>query len=195
MLNVPTPLTQQFSDALEKVSGRVHIATSLEGAIALVLALLKENDTRVFAVGAIPEELDRALCNYARESQCEMLGPKYEAVELPMKMDPAQVGISLADFGIAESGTVVEVAVNDAHRLVSAMPRRHIALLYARDLVPTLRSASARMREIFDANPGGIAVSFISGPSRTGDIEMILTLGVHGPAAADVILIGETENL
>jgi len=74
-------------------------------------------------------------------------------------------------------------------RLASSLPDTHIGIVYASTLVPRLIDAAPKMREIFTAYPNNVTVSFISGPSRTGDIELILTLGVHGPEAAHAIII------
>ena len=59
-----------------------------------------------------------------------------------------------------------------------------------RDLMRiVLEDAAPRLRALFQENPRNCVVSFISGPSRTGDIEMILTLGVHGPETAHAIIV------
>ena len=65
------------------------------------------------------------------------------------------------------------------------MPHTHLCVLRVADVVPTLADAFAQVAE------RGVpsAMSWISGPSRTGDLEMILTLGVHGPRAVEVVLI------
>src|SRR5690606_34356432 len=94
-----------------------------------------------------------------------------------------------ADFAIADTATLVEASTNDAVRLVSSLPRVYIGIVWASTVTPTLRDAAPLMRPYFEDNAGGIVLSFISGPSRTGDIELKLTLGVHGPETAHVIII------
>ena len=59
----------------------------------------------------------------------------------------------------------------------------------AADLVATLRDAAGRVRTFYQQNPKHATVTFISGPSRTGDIEMRLTLGVHGPETTHAVVI------
>lgn len=191
---VPHTKTREFVSALEKVSGVAHVVHTMQEASVTLCSILDLLSPKVIAVAPLPQDILERLQQYASEKSCTLLGPAYAARDLPMGLDPADVGISFAEFGIAESGTVVEVTENDAHRLVSAMPRTHIALVYAKDLVPDLRNAAPRMRDIFQSHADSVAVSFISGPSRTGDIEMILTLGVHGPEAAHVIVIEEAES-
>lgn len=76
-------------------------------------------------------------------------------------------------------------------RLVSTLPAKHIAFLRAEDLVLHLDDAASQLRQLFAQHSEHCAVTFISGPSRTGAIEMKLTLGVHGPEESHVILLEE----
>lgn len=99
------------------------------------------------------------------------------------------LGLSGAQIGIAETGTLALVSDAERHRLVSLVPPVHVALLELDDLVGTLEEALERMQ---DGRPGGIparAVSWITGPSRTADIELTLVVGVHGPREFHVIII------
>ena len=84
---------------------------------------------------------------------------------------------------------VVEVSRNDSTRLVSGLPRTHVGVVSERQFVRGLFDAAPRMREILNANPRDCVISFLSGPSRTGDIELRLTLGVHGPENAHVLIL------
>ena len=83
----------------------------------------------------------------------------------------------------------MEFATDDAHRLVSALTLVHIGVFRAADIVENLMEAAAPIRNFYNANPRNATVSFISGPSRTADIEMRLILGVHGPAETHAIII------
>jgi L-lactate dehydrogenase complex protein LldG len=65
----------------------------------------------------------------------------------------------------------------------------HISLIREQDLIATLDEAAPIIRKAFEENPQHCTVSFISGPSRTGDIAMQLTLGVHGPQESIVVVI------
>jgi L-lactate dehydrogenase complex protein LldG len=85
----------------------------------------------------------------------------------------------------------VEFATDDALRLVSALPRIHVGIFRAYDLLATHKEAAAPIREFFIENTQNATATFISGPSRTGDIEMRLTLGVHGPEVAHAVVLGQ----
>jgi L-lactate dehydrogenase complex protein LldG len=88
----------------------------------------------------------------------------------------AKVGISQLDWAIANTGTLVQDAAPVDQRLVSTLPSIHIALVRSDRLVPDLPSLLAKIRP-----ERTNYISFITGPSRTADIERVLTIGVHGP--------------
>ena len=97
------------------------------------------------------------------------------------------VGISNAQAGIAETGTLVLDSDYERHRLVSLVPPVHIAIIKASAIVETLGEALALLRKDKEISP---AVTFITGPSRTADIELTLAIGVHGPQELYVIVNG-----
>lgn len=101
----------------------------------------------------------------------------------------ATVGISQADLAIADTGTLVQNATAVEQRLVSTLPSIHIAILETSAIVPDLPAALTR----FAADAGGPPpyLSFITGPSRTADIERVLTIGVHGPERLVIVCVDE----
>lgn len=97
------------------------------------------------------------------------------------------VGISNAQAAIAETGTLVLDSACEQHRLVSLVPPVHIAIVNASSIVETLGEALALLRKDKEISP---VVTFITGPSRTADIELTLAIGVHGPQQLYVIVDG-----
>jgi L-lactate dehydrogenase complex protein LldG len=99
----------------------------------------------------------------------------------------ADAGITTADFALADTGTLVVLASPGQHRLDSLAPAVHIVLVRAADLVANLEDLFARLvtANAFDASS---AITFIRGPSRTADIELTLSIGVHGPKKVHVIM-------
>lgn len=98
----------------------------------------------------------------------------------------ADAGLSIAALAIAETGTVLPRATTRLDRLVGMLPLVHIVLVPAEVLVETLDDAAAFLRR--EAAPARY-LSFVTGPSRTGDIEMVLTVGVHGPSRFCLLLL------
>ncbi|GIX47486.1 MAG: hypothetical protein KatS3mg131_1697 [Candidatus Tectimicrobiota bacterium] len=95
----------------------------------------------------------------------------------------ADLGLSGVDYAIAETGTLALTARPGQLRGVSLLPPVHVAVVEAAQVVPTLADCllllRAREPEVQQALTS--CVSFITGPSRSGDIELTLTIGVHGP--------------
>ncbi len=96
------------------------------------------------------------------------------------------VGVSTAQAAIAETGTLVLDSACERHRLVSLVPPVHIAIINASAIVDTLGEALAMLQKK-EISP---AITFITGPSRTADIELTLAIGVHGPRELYVIVDG-----
>ena len=121
----------------------------------------------------------------------DLLKPPYDGSALPGAIDAAHVGVSWAEFAVAEAGALVEFATNDATRLVSTLPRVHLGIVRAEEIKESLMDAGPRIRAFMAAQPENATVTFISGPSRTADIEMRLTLGVHGPEMAHAVILDQ----
>jgi len=98
------------------------------------------------------------------------------------------LGITGAFVGIAETGTLMLLSGPDTPATVSLLPETHIAVLGGERLVATMEQAWDRLRLEHGALPR--AVNFISGPSRTADIEQTVTLGAHGPYRVLIIIVG-----
>jgi len=109
--------------------------------------------------------------------------------ELRVRLASAAMGVTDVAFGIAETGTLVLVHGPEHPRAISLLPPVHVALLRVERLVPDLHAWLRAFSLSSHSLPG--ALTFITGPSRTADIEMVLTRGVHGPAAVHIVLVDE----
>ena len=98
------------------------------------------------------------------------------------------VGITGAFCAIAETGTLMTLSGRDTPSTVSLLPETHIAVVTQSRIVRGMEEAWQLMRDEIVAPPR--AVTFISGPSRTADIEQTVTLGAHGPYRVHIILTG-----
>jgi L-lactate dehydrogenase complex protein LldG len=97
------------------------------------------------------------------------------------------VGITGAFCGIAETGTLMMCSSANTPAATSLLPETHIAVLSRARIVLHMESAWALLRHELGLLPR--AVNFISGPSRTADIEQTVTLGAHGPYRVHVLLL------
>jgi L-lactate dehydrogenase complex protein LldG len=182
-------LVQVFRQKHETLAGSVHLVTSTNEAVEKVLSILKEAAAQRVALGDLPEDFRQPLEQRCAQAGLDVLMWPFNSAELPQALDSVQAGVSWAAFAIAETGSLVEFTTDDAGRLVSALPRVHVGVFRTADLLGTLEEAAPRIRNFYAHNPRNATVSFISGPSRTGDIEMRLTLGVHGPAETHAVVI------
>lgn len=98
------------------------------------------------------------------------------------------VGITGCFCAIAETGTLMLCGSAMTPASVSLLPETHIALVAADRIVPGMEEAWALARAELGALPR--AVNFISGPSRTGDIEQTIVLGAHGPYRVHLVVVG-----
>ena len=99
------------------------------------------------------------------------------------------VGVARAAKGIAQTGTCIVVADDEKLRLETMLPEVSVILLNRADILPDLPSAAPFLRA--EQTQGRASyVSFITGPSRTADIERVSAIGVHGPLELHIVLIG-----
>lgn len=103
-------------------------------------------------------------------------------------VDSDLLGISGCFCAVAETGTLMLLSGPETPAGVSLLPETHIALVEVSRIVATMEDAFALLRSERGSLPR--AVNFISGPSRTGDIEQTIVLGAHGPCRVHLILIG-----
>lgn len=103
-------------------------------------------------------------------------------------LEKCEAGISGCDCLIAQTGGIMVTAASAGGRALSVLPPHHIVIASRSQLVGDLADAFALLRKSHNGVPA--FVSFITGPSRTGDIERILVLGAHGPKKLTVLLVG-----
>ena len=110
----------------------------------------------------------------------------------PLQPDIDEKGIDEAvveaDYGIAETGTLVIDSTQEDLRLATMISEIHVALLTVESIVDSAADIERQLQSMMQAE--GNYTAMITGPSRTADIERVLALGVHGPLQLYVLLIG-----
>jgi L-lactate dehydrogenase complex protein LldG len=99
----------------------------------------------------------------------------------------ASAGLTGANFAIAATGTVVLESTNEAMRLASTLPPVHFVILDPRKIMADAASAVPLLRRFHQQLPQAY-LAYVTGPSRTADIERVLTIGVHGPKELHILL-------
>lgn len=97
------------------------------------------------------------------------------------------IGFTRADLGIAETGTLVLNCPGEDLRLATMVCEYHVCVLEASKIVSDAHAAEHQLLEYMGNSPDYTA--FITGPSRTADIERVLTIGVHGPLELHILLL------
>jgi L-lactate dehydrogenase complex protein LldF len=153
-------LTDQFTTELTALSGNVHQTEN--AANTIIEFLISRNIKKIYLQ---PNVLDDNLLRQAN-------------INFTHEPDPQiAVGVTKAWVGLADTGSVLEA---DEELPGSLLPEVHIVVLKSKDILPSLPDA---MPMVKDKN-----AVFITGPSRTADIEMTLTIGVHGPKELHVFV-------
>lgn len=200
-------LVELFHARASVVGAKVYEAASADAAVAYVMdvcarkapcELLAEEPgaekgalsknrvptrlNRVLAAPGVDQELFEALAEgcAARGFTCLREG-------LRGRLAGIDVGVSQALLGVAASGTCVLNADGEEARLASMISEINMIFLRASDIRPDLPSIAADLRALQNAGKPAYT-AFISGPSRTADIERVPAVGVHGPLELHVIL-------
>ena len=164
---------------------------SREEVVALFLKNLAAVKAVPARVGSIAE-LERALSELLREHRAVYCHAVTE-IEKAVKIDPerrvhdcaaAEVTVEEAPAAIAETGSIVCTSADGKVMQASVLARRHVAVVRSDRLFANLDDYLGSFGSALPAN-----ITFITGPSRTGDIEQTLTVGMHGPARLDVIIV------
>lgn len=152
------------------------------------------------APGAVAHYLEDHKLDRRAVSWPEFSGLDWRAAGLQVEQrvvrDGDLVGITGAYCGIAETGTLMLLSGAQTPAAMSLLPDTHIALLRTSRIVEGMEEAWNLLRHEHDKPPDGRsggfpprAVNFVSGPSRSGDIEMQIVLGVHGPYRVHIVLV------
>jgi L-lactate dehydrogenase complex protein LldG len=131
--------------------------------------------------------------NLPREGVCwpQFAGLGWADAGLAITSRPARgsdkVGITDSYCAIAETGTLVLLSGENEHATTSLLPETHIAMVRMQRIVRTMEDAWDLLRGERGALPR--QVNFVSGPSRTADIEMTLVMGAHGPFRVHIVIV------
>lgn len=180
-LEQPIPLTECLQEAIEAVSGNCTVVQTHQEAARVLGRIIDRTKARQIAISDAP--LVKAIV-----AQLTTDAVINQDVRPPELFD-YDLGITGAQWAIAETGTLVLQSQSEHHRLASLVPPVHVAIVIA----DRIRRTMAEVLELIHPANGELsrAVTFITGPSRTSDIELTLAIGVHGPGELHVIVIDE----
>ena len=171
-------MTERFRKALEKVGGVAVDCPTPQAAVAYLAEQVPGPLLLPPCAGLLPADLAVRL----RAAGVTVVDGDFRG-----QAPQAAAGLTGADFAIAATGTVVLESTDEAIRLASTLPPVHFVLLDPRRIVADSAAAVPVLRLFHEQLPQAY-LAYITGPSRTADIERVLTIGVHGPKQLHVLL-------
>jgi len=172
-----------FKAKAEAVSSEVHRFSTKDEALGFILGLLSREGIRdspqYYALWAD--------CPFLKGIDKKRIAGKFPGLRFEVTRESAavaKIGISQMDWALADTGTLVQDATAIDKRLVSTLPEIHVALIETSKLLPDMESVLIRM-----SPKEASYISMITGPSRTADIERVLTIGVHGPVRVVIVCV------
>lgn len=191
---------ERFREEFERVGGVLHRAPVAAAVPGIVQAIAADHGARSAVVWG-PAELGVDLPGNP--------GKALEVTAVPsgagederrahrVAAAAADLGVTGVDVALAETGTLIILSGPGRPRSTSLLPETHVAVLDRYRLVESLEQVGVIL-EALHATPGapdGAVVNFITGPSRTADIELTLTRGVHGPKFVHAVFVEDEGGL
>ena len=203
-------LIEKFTEKARAVSTEVQVVDTIEAAYAYAVTICRDKAAcqilssgcefplsdpaeelcglkqwqRLMAAPCLDDDAVTALTPLCREAGIGLIDRGLHAYT-----GGIDVGLTLADAGIADTGILILNCTSEDLRLATMISEMHIAILRAADIYADTDSLAPLLAESLAVRPGYTA--FITGPSRTADIERVLSLGVHGPLALHVLILKE----
>lgn len=191
-----TEAVERFCTELTAAGGQPFVAPNRDVAWQRIREICQAHRARKIALGCGGVIDDLEIGNRLRTDGLEVT--PMDAIAAPLFRDmmfAADIGISNVAYLIAETGSVVMATQPNDPRSLSLLPPVHIALAHPKQILPDLFDLFDLYSPVADlakpAAPPPSCLTLITGPSKTGDIELKLVTGVHGPGEIHVILIGE----
>jgi L-lactate dehydrogenase complex protein LldG len=170
-------LVENFRSNLSFVGADCRLVSSRREAEAEVTAVIEAHSASRIAISDSP---------LVAELMRDVAGAEILRNAPASELFDCDLGITSAQWGIAETGTLVLESERESHRLTSLVPPVHLCILEAVNIRQTLGEILETISK--DLNR---TVTFITGASRTSDIELTLAIGVHGPKELHVIVVND----
>ncbi len=160
-------LTKQLGEMVQVAGGQLVLLNDKKD----VAAKLKE----------LYPDSSRVVCNVL---DCNLSGDNGSSAERPHEFDTVELAVIQGEFAVAENGAVWVKAPSNSHRALYFLAENIVLIVDRTQIVETMHQAYKRIH--FDEPGYGV---FISGPSKTADIEQSLVIGAHGPKSGFVFLV------
>jgi L-lactate dehydrogenase complex protein LldG len=208
MVPEPSETIKQFQLSAEKVSAKVYNFSTVEAALSSAIDICSRKEACTLLLSGCEADLSapaEALCE-SKNSNHVIAAPdlspdharwlKECALKTRMTivtnglrkhLGGIDMGITWAEYGIAQTGSLVINSTDEDRRLATMISEIHVVLLETAHIYPTADALTGPLKEWMSQKDNYTA--FITGASRTADIERVLALGVHGPLELVIMLI------
>jgi L-lactate utilization protein LutC len=185
------PVTR-FRDEFAAAGGQTHVVNDRVAAAAVVLDLVRARSVRRVLMGGGEVLAALRVVEPLRADGIEVVEAATQLTSRDTVFQ-ADLGLTGVDYLIAETGSVILASRPEQPRSLSLSPPIHVAVAERRQILPDLFDLFALLGKGLDELQA--CLSIITGPSKTGDIELRLVTGVHGPGETHVILIDSPAGL
>ena len=187
---------QAMAAEVDEVGGKAHIVSNIEAAREHLLDLLEQYKASSLLLWEHEVLTTVGIRTALADSHIEMFDharlTAMNHADARSAIMAADVGITSCDIAVAETGSLIVCSQPGQERIASLVTPVHIAVVTRQQIVADLFDAFERLDKLgFDDIPSNISI--ITGPSKTGDIELTLTTGVHGPGKWHVIIIDQSN--
>lgn len=172
-----------FSKLCEQLKSELILCADLDAAAAHLSTLIKDGAWKTLALHRgdltsaietrLPSELTRLFVDDGYDKDA---------------LEASDAGLTECEFLVAQTGSVCVTGPSSGGRVLSVLPPHHIVIARRSQILTDLSEAYAALATKYRDNYPSM-ISFITGPSRTGDIERILVLGAHGPKRLTILLL------
>jgi L-lactate dehydrogenase complex protein LldG len=186
---------RRFEEEFSRVGGTFHRVRRRQDVAGVVLGIARAQGTRElvsWAQDALGVDLGAQLG--AHSLHLVPAGTTDDRTARAAHRDTAAragIGVTGADIVLAETGTIIVMAGTGRPRATSLLPPTHVAVFDRSQLVESLEQVGVLLEDLNADGRAPAAINFITGPSRTADIELTLTRGVHGPKEVHAVFVEE----
>ncbi len=180
-------LIEQMRERAEAVQAIVSVIGTIKDACQYAVAVTKKQGGRTVVAAGLNTEEQGYLKN-----ECESSGLRLLEFPLRPHANEIHTSLTIVDGGIAETGTLVLDSTSEDIRMATMLAETHVAVLHALKIKPDTAALENELNAALKADVPSYT-AFITGASRTADIERVLAIGVHGPQELHILIMEENR--
>ncbi len=179
-------LVQKMKEKAEAVQAKVSDVSELGDIFRYTVDLTKAQGGSTIAAPDLSEADRGVLWGLCEEAGITLLTPPFTG-----NLEKIHTGLTAAQRGIAETGTLLVASASEDVRVASMLSETHVAVLREDAVLADTDALEEEMDKMLKGDANYLA--FITGPSRTADIERVLSIGVHGPKELHILMMEENR--